>query len=232
MAMILPLRSQISNLRWKTIAPQSDTLVIDSLTIYQSSFKVFCGDSLLDNSAYFFDGYSRKFFYKSTCSDTLEVRYRVFSIDFQKAYQTIDTSMIYQNIGKIDDFFFRSDDEPLNFFSDEGIKKSGSISRGISFGNSQDLSVNSTLNLQLSGEISNNMSILATVTDDNLPIQPDGNTNQIQEFDQVFIQLYGKEYKVIAGDFWLKKPTGYFANYNKRAQGLFGEYSFGEEDAK
>ncbi|RYM32413.1 hypothetical protein ERX46_14140 [Brumimicrobium glaciale] len=232
MVSIVPLRSQTSNLRWKTITPENDTLIIDSLTIYQNSFKVFCGDSLLDKSAYYFDGNSRKFLSKTTCLDTLQLRYRVFSIDFQKPYQTIDTSMIYQNVGKIDDFFFRSEDKPLNFFSDEGIKKSGSISRGISFGNSQDLSVNSTLNLQLSGEISNNMNILATVTDDNLPIQPDGNTNQIQEFDQVFIQLYGKEYKIIAGDFWLKKPTGYFTNYNKRAQGLYGQYSWGEEKAK
>lgn len=232
MVCVLPLRSQTSNLRWKTIAPEKDTLILDSLTIYGSSFKVFCGDSLLDESAYYFDSYSRKFLSKSNCRDSLRLRYRVFSIDFQKPFQTIDTSMIYQNTGEIKDYFFRNEDKPLNFFSDEGIKKSGSISRGISFGNSQDLSVNSTLNLQLSGEISNNMNILATVTDDNLPIQPDGNTNQIQEFDQVFIQLYGKEYKIIAGDFWLKKPTGYFMNYNKRAQGLYGQYSWGDSKSK
>lgn len=226
------LRSQTSNLRWKTVMSQNDTLVIDSLTIYQTSFKVFCGDSLLDESAYYFDGNSRKFFIQESCKDSFQLRYRVFPIDFEKPIQTIDTSMIYQNKGKISDFYYQDESKPLNFFSDEGIKKSGSISRGISFGNSQDLSVNSTLNLQLSGEIAQNVNILATVTDDNLPIQPDGNTNQIQEFDQVFIQLYGKEYKVIAGDFWLKKPMGYFMNYNKRAQGLYGQYSWGDEKSK
>jgi hypothetical protein len=224
-----PLRSQTSNLRWKTVVAQNDTLIIDTLTIYQKSFKVFCDDSLLSESAYFFDGNSRKFISKSNCSDSLQLRYRVFSIDFQKPFQTIDTSMIYQNEGELKDYYFRNEEESLNFFSDKGIKKSGSISRGISFGNSQDLSVNSSLNLQLSGEIAQNVNILATVTDDNLPIQPDGNTNQIQEFDQVFIQLYGNEYKVIAGDFWVKKPTGYFMNYNKRAQGLYGQYSWGDE---
>lgn len=227
-----PLFSQTSNLRWKKVLPQNDTLIIDTLTIFEPSFQVYCGDQLINDSSYFFDGNTKQFFIQSKCEDTLQLKYRVFDIDFQRPVQRIDTSMIYQEKGKLEDYFYREEQQQANFFSDEGIKKSGSISRGISFGNSQDLSVNSSLNLQLSGEISQNMNILATVTDDNLPIQPDGNTNQIQEFDQVFIQLYGKEYKIIAGDFWLKKPTGYFANYNKRAQGLFGQYSWGEKDAK
>jgi hypothetical protein len=227
-----PVWSQSSNLRWTTVLPSKDTLIIDSLTIYQKSFQVFCKGKQLNDKAYFFNGITRKFLLKGECEDTLELRYRVFDIDFQKPLQTIDTSMIYRDVGEVRDYYFNSENQSSNFFSDDGIKKSGSISRGISFGNSQDLSVNSTLNLQLSGEIANNLNILATVTDDNLPIQPDGNTNQLQEFDQVFIQLYGKEYKIIAGDFWLNKPTGFFTNYNKRAQGLFGQYSWGNEASK
>jgi len=228
----VPVLSQNSSLRWKTLQVSSDTLILDSLTIYQNSLQVFCGEKKLSSRDYFFNGITREFYFGKECADSLELMYRVFSIDFQKPVQTIDTSMIYRDVGEVRDYYFNPVDQQTNFFSDDGIKKSGSISRGISFGNAQDLSVNSTLNLQLSGEIANNMNILATVTDDNLPIQPDGNTNQLQEFDQVFIQLYGKEYKIIAGDFWLKKPSGYFTNYNKRAQGLFGQYTWGDEKSK
>ncbi|PKR80081.1 hypothetical protein CW751_12025 [Brumimicrobium salinarum] len=228
----LPLLSQVSNLRWKTIPVSKDTIIIDSLTIYQPSFSAFCNSKKIDNKNYFFDGNSRKFYLKHSCDSIIKLRYRVFDMNFQQAIQSIDTSLIYQDIGKPREYYYNQPKSNNDFFSDDGIQKSGSISRGISFGNAQDLSVNSTLNLQLSGEIAENMNILATVTDDNLPIQPDGNTNQLQEFDQVFIQLFGEEYKVIAGDFWLKRPKGYFMNYNKRAQGLLGQYTWGDDNAK
>jgi len=227
-----PITLGQSNLKWVKIAAQNDTIVVDSLTIYEQSLVVFCGEKKLNNSDYFFDGNSRKFLLKTSCADSLQLRYRSFTVNFEKPVQKIDTQIIYRQEGEIKDYFYREVLEEDDFFSGDGIKKSGSISRGISFGNAQDLSINSSLNLQLSGEIANNMEILATVTDDNLPIQPDGNTNQLQEFDQVFIQLFGKEYKIVAGDFWLHKPKGYFSNYNKRAQGLLGQYAFGNEDSK
>jgi len=88
------------------------------------------------------------------------------------------------------------------------------------------LGINSNLNLELSGDLSPNLKLLAAVSDANLPIQPDGNTNKLQEFDQVFIQVYNDKFKLIAGDFWISKPQGYFLNYKKRGQGLTGDYSW------
>ena len=208
----------------------ADTVVIDSLTIFQPSFKVFCEGDELDEVNYYFDGITRKFIFKGNCSDSLFLAYRVFDINFSQVYQNKDTSIVFKSQGEKEDFFYQADLPKDDFFGGSSIQKSGSISRGISFGNSQDLSVNSSLNLQLAGDISPDMKILATVTDDNIPIQPEGNTNRLQEFDQVFIQLYGEKYKIIAGDFWLKKPKGHFMNYNKRAQGLFGQYNWKDEN--
>jgi len=221
--------AQEGNLRLNKVPVSKDTLIIDSLTIYQPSFQAFCNGVEIAPSSYYFDGISRKFHFTGTCSDSLFLAYRVFDIDLTKVYQNKDTSILFRNQGSQEDFFYQADIPEEDVFGGPGLQKSGSISRGISFGNSQDLSVNSSLNLQLAGDISPDMKILATVSDDNIPIQPDGNTNRLQEFDQVFIQLYGEQYKIIAGDFWLKKPKGHFMNYNKRAQGLFGQYNWKDD---
>ena len=224
--------SQETSFRARTIFATNDTIKLDSLTIYPNSFKVFCGSNLLTRSDYELDYAHGNLILFSTCSDSLYISYRVLSFSLTKVYGDRDSNLIYnQQKGNIDKFMITDADNQTDIFGGSGLTKAGSISRGIAFGNNQNLAVNSSLNLELSGDLAPNLKLLASVSDNNLPIQADGNTNKLQEFDQIFIQIYNDKFKLIAGDFWLKKPEGYFMTYRKRAQGLTMEQSWGKDSS-
>lgn len=227
---VFSVAAQESSARKRTIAAVSSAVKLDTLTIFPNSFKAYCNNTLLTREQYLLDYTKGTFTLIAGCSDSITVEYRVLPMDLSKHYRSRDTSIVYEERkGNMDQYLVSSSGAYDDIFGSTSLKKNGSISRGISFGNNQDMSVNSTLNLELSGELAPNLKILASISDNKLPIQPDGNTNKLQEFDQIFIQLYNEKFKIIAGDFWLYRPKGYFLNYQKRAQGLYGEYAWKDQ---
>jgi hypothetical protein len=97
---------------------------------------------------------------------------------------------------------------------------SGSFSRGITAGNRQDLALNSSFNLQLAGDLGDGLEILAAISDEQLPLQPEGSSLQLREFDRVFVQLSRQGWQLSAGDIDLSTATGtYFLQYYNRLQG-------------
>ena len=163
----------------------------------------------------------------SVFADTVEVRYRVLPTYYGTEYRYKSLELIGTEYAQtFRPYKLGSEDNSTSIFQDEGLQKSGTISRGIQFGNQQNLSVNSALNLQLNGKISDRFHLMASITDDNIPIQPDGNTQALQDFDQVYIRVYDDRTQLIGGDFQLKKPHGYFMNYHKRNQGGYVETRF------
>ncbi|WP_373399760.1 hypothetical protein V8V91_08955 [Algoriphagus halophilus] len=76
------------------------------------------------------------------------------------------------------------------------------------------------MNLQLEGSISDNLKIRASITDQNVPFQPEGNTQQIQDFDNVLIELYNDDFSLAAGDVVLQQRESQFLRYYKNVQGL------------
>ncbi|MGI4835501.1 MAG: hypothetical protein ACRYFK_18770 [Janthinobacterium lividum] len=111
--------------------------------------------------------------------------------------------------------------------STPGISKTGNLSRGISFGNTQNVFVNSALNLQLEGQLTDKIHLTAAISDQNVPFQPEGNTQTLQQFDKIYITLTGPQWNLTAGDVVLRNKPDYFLRYYKNIQGAALEANLG-----
>ena len=131
--------TQTSNLRVKEVQFK-DTIQLDSLSIFPNSFEIHCGDKKLEPSEYKLNYGSATLIMSSQCSETLQVQYRVLPMNLSATYMKRDTSVIYsKEKGFQDQFLIRNFTTNSDVFGGSNLNKSGSISRGISFGNNQDL---------------------------------------------------------------------------------------------
>ena len=238
-ALVASGQNDPNNRRTRRLAPSSDTIVLDTLSIAPGSFTLSLGDSLLGPMSYALDPFrARLLVHEGLRSDTLVARYRVLPLLLGGAFQHKDADRLMSESARIDPFKYVAPAEREDLFGSTGLNKSGSVSRGVLFGNNQDLSVNSTLNLELSGRLTDRIQVLASITDNNIPIQADGNTLELQDFDQVFIKIFedtGPDptltgsgstarkptgWELIAGDIVLQRPKSYFLTYLKKTKGL------------
>jgi hypothetical protein len=114
----------------------------------------------------------------------------------------------------------------------DGLNTSGSITRGVTVGNNQNAVVNSSLDLQITGKISDKVSLRASILDSNIPLQEGGYSQKIDEFDQIFIELFSDKWNIRAGDLFLENRKSAFLNFNKKVQGLATRFTFGTPDKK
>lgn len=101
------------------------------------------------------------------------------------------------------------------------LNAKGSMIRGVTFGNNQGSSVQSSMDLQITGKLSKDVSLLASISDHNLPIQADGYTQTLQEFDKIYLQLDIKNKSILkAGHLDLIDSDTFFGKFQRRTMGL------------
>jgi hypothetical protein len=217
--------AQYSNLRCKWVKPTVEGIVMDTLTIVPGSIDVKYPHGY--TSSYNVTTNTLSFF-PNPLPDSILVCYRVYSFNLSKQVYKRDLS-IYDSMGGYREVmrsrgYGSTPQQHEELFSTPGINKTGVISRGVSVGNNQSVFVNSTLNLQLDGQLTDNLMLTAVISDQNIPFQPEGNTQQIQQFDKVYIQLKSPRTTLTVGDIVLQQRDPYFLKYYRNVQGGKVEY--------
>ena len=100
-----------------------------------------------------------------------------------------------------------------------GLRHSGSITRGVLAGNNRDAIIESGLRLQLSGEVANNVRVQAVLTDESVPIVPEGTTQRLEELDRVFIEIDSPLGQAQLGDIQIRLQESLFGRIGRKVQG-------------
>jgi hypothetical protein len=162
-------------------------------------------------------------FIRKHLGQPINLSYRYIDLPYLKSYAFIDSAVLKQKATAIQIAYDLSPEEiaaKSNIIDNKNLEYNGSFSRGFSVGNAQSLVLNSKFDMQLEGEIGNGIKINAAISDDNIPIQPEGNTQVLQEFDKVFIKLSKDKTSVVAGDYSISSHDSYFMKYLKKLKGL------------
>ena len=80
------------------------------------------------------------------------------------------------------------------------LEVSGSQTVGISVGSGRGVSPNQELRVNVEGKASENITVLALLSDQDLPIQPEGTTENIQDIDQKLIRITHPNMRGTLGD--------------------------------
>lgn len=193
----------------------------DSLLI-ENSETVTIGDSLLVRDQDYRLDYVRgiiRFSQVLAVTDTVQLSYQVFPFNLRINYFNPIVTIRPEEAAELDTVLpppLPSETEIMDIGS---MRKSGTLVRGITIGSDRDLSVESGLNLQVEGRLGRDVDVLALLSDENTPIQPEGNTATLQEIDKVLIEVQSTHFGATLGDYELQFDGPRFGNYYRKLQG-------------
>lgn len=243
-----PAQAQLSNLKTRRVSTRTAT-VPDTLTVLPGSLEIVQPADTAWKIV--FDATRNSLSIQGDhLPDSLLIRYRVFPFNlnrvrYHRNLAAYDSAALYEDRPLVGTRSNRPRESREELFSSKGLQKNGSITRGISMGNTQSVFVNSALNLQLDGQLTDDISLTAVISDQQVPFQPEGNTQQIQQFDKVFVQL-GYHHRqrpqtratLSVGDIVMRNQpvndrgeVSQFLRYYKNVQGgqLAAQYALGKD---
>lgn len=203
----------------------ADSIQIDSLSINPKDFRVLDTSQKIIPQKYYRVDFAKALLYPRDSlllnMDSLQIHYRSYPKFLTQTYRQFDPQRIVSQLRDQTGLYQLGKSQKENEFKPfDGLYTTGSISRGITTGTNQNSVLDSKLDLQITGKISEKVGIRASIQDSDIPIQQAGYSQNLNEFDQIFIELYGDNWNIRGGDIDLEQKDSYFGKFQKKVQGL------------
>jgi len=219
-----------SDFRSKKIIVTQDSIRFDSVAINPQKFKILNSQQQIINPTEYQVIYNDAILIiNSKKYQEITIEYFRFPNFLTRTYSPFDKRLIVpnnSNTGQLYSLTTNRKATDLKLF--DGLKTSGFITRGFTSGNNQSTVTNSSMDLNIEGKLSDKVSIRANIFDTNIPLQENGYSQSITDFERIFIELYSKNWRVKAGDVNLRNQQSYFLNFDKQVAGLEVEANINE----
>jgi len=99
------------------------------------------------------------------------------------------------------------------------LRIGGTKTFAIQVGSDRDLALEQSLRVSVNGRVGRDVDVTAELSDQNLPIQPEGTTEDIREIDKVLVQVASPHYQAVLGSYDIAWSRGEFGRYARRLDG-------------
>ncbi len=90
----------------------------------------------------------------------------------------------------------------------------------LDFGNTRDVALRQSLDLNISGRLAPDVELLAVLSDRNTPLSAEGGTRELAELDRILLEVKGPSAGGVLGDWTLRQERGEFARLSRELTGV------------
>jgi hypothetical protein len=101
-----------------------------------------------------------------------------------------------------------------------GLRFGGTKSVSFATGTNQGSTLDQSLEATVEGQLTPTLKVRAILSDNNLPVQPEGNTEELEYFDRVFVEAEGPNGRATVGDLSLDNRVSTFSPLTRQLRGI------------
>ncbi len=109
------------------------------------------------------------------------------------------------------------------------LRLSGSKTVGFSIGSGRGVGIDQSLKVAMVGRLARDLEVKASLSDDNLPVQPEGNTEELRHLDKVYVQVNSRHMEARLGDFSTGLDWSRFSSFERELRGAAVDVEAGRQ---